>query len=112
MSEVMSDLPSSHEAIDFLKVPFLSTSQQVLFQLVEFSPRWEFLLLHAIFSGRSYCLLGNSGNNVKLCFLLNEILIIQEMIDEPTLCLASVGPALRSILGKPHLPHPWLLLVN
>lgn len=82
----MSDLPVSCEATDFPKPPFLSTSQLGLLQRVEFNPRWEFLLQSVSF-GRLYCLLGNSGNNLKLCLSLNKIFIVQEIVEEPILTI-------------------------
>ena len=48
MSKVVSDMPSSYETINFPKIPFFSTLQLVLFQLVAFNPRWEFVLLNYI----------------------------------------------------------------
>ena len=62
-------MPSSYEGINFTEVPFLFTSQLVLFQLVAFNPRWEFLLLNYIYSLGDY----NLRHNLKLCFSLNEI---------------------------------------
>lgn len=81
-------LSSSYEVIYFPKIPFLSTSQLVLFQLIGFIPRWDFLLLRSRIFWRSYCLLGNSRNNLKPFFSLNEIFIVQEMVEERILCLA------------------------
>lgn len=81
-------LSSSYEVIYFPKIPFLSTSQLVLFQLIGFIPRWDFLLLHSIIFWRSYCLLDNSRNNLKPFFSLNESFIVQEMVEEHILCLA------------------------
>lgn len=87
MSKVLSDLLTSCEATDFPKITFLSTSPLVLFQLVEFNPRWEFRL-QPVFLGRPSHLPANSRNNLKLCFSLNEIVVVQETIEAPILTIA------------------------
>lgn len=67
-----------------ISMRFLSTSQLLLFQLIEFNPRWELLLVFP----RSYCLLGNSRNNFDVLLFIKWNFYCSRVIEEPLLCLA------------------------